>query len=607
MKSQELQPITSPGLEIPNPDETQKAESRTSVSAAGPAVFTVGLTVESNEFLAQKFPIIEAKRFDEIARSVKHGDLAVLVINCESDPAAAKNILSQCVAQGLSARTAVVLLGVGEVAESFNGFAAEDCVFYVFRGRPTPAILGSLVSAAAMSYGADNAASIDVPTAITQDTLDFCISMTPEGNGTHVAQLLTAAVKAQVTVERADCLTYDPAEDILLSLDATANEERKESPAAGLIGYAIRTRQRLQIERVASDSRYDAEMDNPDGLDQPFLIAEPIIAASGTVVAVLRCVRKRSSGPFSDAEALTIRFLASYAGAIIGASLLRARTQAAFLERSGATTNSGLYRQEALDHLAHDPHFDGALLDTSTPWLTRSYWLSLLLFFAVLGFVTIARMNEYAYAPAVVRARARSDVIAPRSGLTRSVEVSTGARVRRGDLLVRFQDAIDGTPLERLNEQIWSPTDGIVSDVRVRPGQHVSPGDIVVVIADDSAGYDLLVLMPDHYAPQLRAGMPLALKLLGYTNSRESLRIDQVGTEIVGGQEALRLAGKDSAASISASGPVVVVRVKLPSRAFIADNRAYEYRDGMTGEAEVNIRSYAIISAFIPGLKSLLD
>src|SRR5439155_1671184 len=153
-------------------------------------------------------------------------------------------------------------------------------------------------------------------------------------------------------------------------------------------------------------------------------------------------------------------------------------------------------------------------------------------------------------------------------------------------------------------EQLRAPDDGIVADLRVRAGQQLAPGDSVASNVDENAGYELIILLPGQYAPQVRPGMQGIFKVDGYPNSYEAITIDNVGSEIVGPREAARYAGSTDALTLA--GPLVVVRSRLESRHFSAGGGSYAYRDGMTARAEVDLRSEPMIVSLLPGLKEFL-
>jgi membrane fusion protein (multidrug efflux system) len=63
--------------------------------------------------------------------------------------------------------------------------------------------------------------------------------------------------------------------------------------------------------------------------------------------------------------------------------------------------------------------------------------------------------------------------------------------------------------------------------------------------------------------------------------------------------------GADVAEGLSLTGPVVLVRGRLPTAQFTVDNRVFHYHDGMLGIAEVRVRSEPIVYALVPGTRRL--
>jgi membrane fusion protein (multidrug efflux system) len=99
--------------------------------------------------------------------------------------------------------------------------------------------------------------------------------------------------------------------------------------------------------------------------------------------------------------------------------------------------------------------------------------------------------------------------------------------------------------------------------------------------------------------------MSLRFDLRGYRTRRIAAVIDEIGTEVIGPNEAARYLGPQADAAAIA-GPVVLVSAHLPEDTFLSDGKTYHYYDGMSGNAEVEIGSERVLFAVIPGLKGLL-
>lgn len=303
-----------------------------------------------------------------------------------------------------------------------------------------------------------------------------------------------------------------------------------------------------------------------------------------------------------------------------------------------------LFRTEAVEYHATALSRDGRVLRIYPRWTTWAYWLLLAGGVASIAIVVLVRLNQYASGPAVVRVDARTVLTAVRAGTVASMHVAPGSIVAAGDLLVRMDDTLERADqsanlreielqsravlldsaaesarqaLARLqatrklleaeleSRVIRAPHAGLLADVRVRPGQHLAPGEIVCSLTGSDAGFTMVALLPGHSRPQLKVGAPLRLELAGYRYFYQRLTIDSISDEVVGPVEARRYLGHDVSDALPLEGPVVVVRARLPGCAFTAEGQNYRFFDGMSGMAEVSVRSERIMHALVPGLREL--
>jgi membrane fusion protein (multidrug efflux system) len=79
-----------------------------------------------------------------------------------------------------------------------------------------------------------------------------------------------------------------------------------------------------------------------------------------------------------------------------------------------------------------------------------------------------------------------------------------------------------------------------------------------------------------------------------------------VGDQIIGPSEVRRYLGADSADAVDLSGPMVVVRARIPSPTFTIKGRTFNYFDGMLAQADARVRTERILVTLIPGLKGAL-
>jgi membrane fusion protein (multidrug efflux system) len=304
-----------------------------------------------------------------------------------------------------------------------------------------------------------------------------------------------------------------------------------------------------------------------------------------------------------------------------------------------------LFRPEALDHQrARGVHGEALTLDRSaTAW---GFGLLCAGMVAVLFFVGVGRINEYASGPAFVQLDGRTTLTASAAGLITKVSIKPGDRVAAGDELLRFHAAdelaeLDASTKEfesQLSKLLLRPDDaltrealvslrtrrelaeqrvaqrtlratgsGLVGDVRVREGQVVEPGLRMIDLQGTASLATVTALLPGRYRPLLHAGDRVRFHVDGFPNLAHELVISRVGEQIVGPSEAGRFVGRDLADAFSITGPVVLVQAALPSRQFALDGQTYDFANGMYGKAEAVVRNQPIAYAFLPGLQAWTD
>jgi membrane fusion protein (multidrug efflux system) len=79
-----------------------------------------------------------------------------------------------------------------------------------------------------------------------------------------------------------------------------------------------------------------------------------------------------------------------------------------------------------------------------------------------------------------------------------------------------------------------------------------------------------------------------------------------VGDQIVGPAEVRRFLGPEIGDAVQLSGPMVLVRARLPSSTFTSKGRTFNYFDGMLARADARVRTERILVALVPGLKGAL-
>ena len=307
--------------------------------------------------------------------------------------------------------------------------------------------------------------------------------------------------------------------------------------------------------------------------------------------------------------------------------------------------DSGLFRTQALQALEEAESASGELLHIAPRWTRWAYWVLGAAVAGSLSFAAFAFIGEYAGGPAVVRVEGRTDLTANASGIVEAVPVQPGQHVVPGQLLVRFNVSSESAELARLQMEfdgqllkllrdpgdqaarqsltslraqkelaaarvaqrsVRAPHAGVVSDVRIRRGQLLQAGDLIVSLIGSATRFHLVAFVPGQFRPLLHPGMPLRLRLSGFTRADVMTTIDSVGDEVVGPAEARRYLGPDVADVVTINGPVVLVKAELPGTAFTSDGKRFNFYDGMTGNAEARVRSQRVLTVLVPGLRWVL-
>jgi membrane fusion protein (multidrug efflux system) len=587
--------------------DPERHELKSRLSAIKPLIVVSGLDCQVSEQSLPGFRIREAKEVPDIFRYYEQDQVAVLVLGPRLSPSESRCILSRCVNEFPEILSINVVLNMGPTGELFQEFVDEDRVFYLAHASVSePQLHSVLVSAADRFLAQIEHKNNEMLASTPKSLLDLALRLSQQNTFENASSLLSEEVRDALAANRAQFVMYDRETETLWSVDPRTKEELRESAATGVMGYVTRTREGVRSQRVGTDPRYDASVDDPGGRPDAHLLAEPVFDLSGSMLGVITASRDAQRAPFTAEDSRTLQLIASYAAPtfILLDALRRQRSSVETAEVAIGRTD--IFRAEALEYHAGASAQEGDVLKGIPRWLSLSHLLVLLLAIGGVGYSVLARVHEISTGPAIIRARSKVSVTAMTGGLVRIVAVSVGDRVREGDLLVRLQSIPGDSLLSRIKEEVRATGDGVVSDIRVRAGQTVGSGDQIASIVDESAGNELIVFFPGSYAPQIHVGMTVALKIQGYPDSRELVPIDVVANEILGPHEAERYAGKESADAVAITGPVLITRSFIRRPVFEADGIGYHYHDGMLGEAKVSVRSDRMIINLVPGLKRII-
>lgn len=514
---------------------------------------------------------------------------------------------------------------------------AGERVFYVLDPHLAPEDVRTLVrSACARSPGAPGPESVAEATRL-QRVLEVSRQLAAQRELDGAAAVVLRALSTLVEADRGYCLFYDPesgslwAEDEAHPYDGVA--------AQGMAGFAARTAQAAYASRAGDDPRYCREVDDPAGDGGEHVAVQPVAGGAGAVHAVLVAVRSAEAADFGEQERADLALLAEHAAPLFDLLSRHIESKAAI----EAERSRSLFRQEAVDaYLSWEEH--GDVLRVSPRWLGWSFRLLLMVCVSAAVYICVGTVHEYSTGPAVVRMSGRAEVTAKVAGTIAEVLVVPGQRVRAGDLLVRLYSADAEAEYQRIEDEfegqlrnllrspgdsglrqnvaslralkeraaseleerlIRAPHGGTVSDVRIRSGQALSPGDVLLALIDDERDLDVIVLLPGGDRPMIAPGMPMRLEITGYQYAYQDLVVESVADQVIGPAEASRFLGPVIGDSIVLSGPVVLIRARLPSLTFQVDDREYRYHDGMQGIAEVRVRARTIIETLFPELRRL--
>ncbi len=520
----------------------------------------------------------------------------------------------------------------------FQDLIAEDRIFYLSQRPPALDELAALIGNAVRLYAArrDNLQRAEAdqppPPRHRVDVAEVLRQLALQPGLGERSEVLAEAARETVDAQRAYCLLYDPNDDTLWTRDRATGSERRDSAAVGIASFVLRSGLGLIVARSGRDARYDRELDDPEGDGSERLIAVPVRGTEGRILAVLVAVRSAREAEFGAAQLELLERLAAPA-----ATYLPPPRPEEVLGDDALFRREALERYQALDE-ANDP------LRISPSWTRWTYWSLLAALVAALLFSALGEVKEYASGIAVVWMGTRDDITAEAPGTVGAVEVTPGQRVRPGQVLVRLHEAQEAAELARLDQEfdlqlvnrLRDPSDtgaeqaliglrtqrqlaqarlgertlrartaGVASDVRVRPGEYLNAGELVMSVVRDQDQPTVVVLLPGEYRPQVRRGMPIRFEISGYRYAYQKLTVDSVSDEVVGPGEAKRYLGPEIGDSVQLTGPVVILKARLPRPTFTAEEHTYRFHNGMHGNAEVEVRREKILVTLIPGLKAL--
>jgi membrane fusion protein (multidrug efflux system) len=612
-----------------------------------PLVVLAGFGNEATEvraLLAEDCRLETVRSAREVPLTLWEQEAAVLCLGPLLSPIEARHLIANA-GDTSGVAPLVLLTAAGPDPAMFQDLIDADRIFYLSPGEPPPHDLAALVRAA-LDRRRDVPVEERAPAGLLQ-ALRAARQIAAQPDLARAGDLLQLEVEEWVEADRAYCLIYDSAGEILWSRTVgLATEERRESPAVGLVSFVARTGRPVRIEWAADDPRFERQADDPLGQRCKHLLALPVCGpdSAAPVLAVLCAVRDPGRMAFSAGDQESLTLLAATVAPSLAQLALATRLEAAGRQEDGPRT-AKVFREEALEHHATGAR-EGDWLRLSPRWTTATFWLLVALVAAFLLFALVSTIDEHSAGPAVVRLTGRTELTASQAGVVTAVEVRPRDRVTAGQILVRFQNAREAAELARIEGEwemqlverlrdlsanppaqalialraerdlararleervVRAPRAGIVGDVRCRPDQHVAAGDILLSLSGTDSRPTLMAMLPGEHRPLLRVGLPLNLELRGYDHAPQRLVIASIADEVIGPEEAKRLLGPEVATAVPLNGPLVRVEALFPGETFEARGERYELHDGMWGVAEVPVRSESLLTALVPGLRAVLE
>lgn len=559
-----------------------------------PLVVMMGLARETQERW-DGFRVVNASREEDVIGLLSREPIAVLVLGPLLRASDAHRVIRRIGVEFPTRRPRCIVTDVGAQTTLFQDGIDDDSVFYLSRGPLGGRELRALITAATRPARLDRDALGSRPDE-SGAMLDLLNRLSLQTSVTDVAALAAETTARLLEAGHAQCLLYDAATHTLLAGHDDGAGSPLDSAAAGLVGYVARTGHRVILQRPGDDPRYDPEADNPTGQAIQHFLAQPMRGQDGAVLGVITAVRVNEV-PFCAGDIGRLEEIAASVAPTL-ATLLLHRSLQTQLRTSATTADDNIYRREALEHYARGTHVEGRLLITQPAWLRVTPVVLMATCATALAVLIFIRIPDYASGSGVIRPRAEIAVSAPAAGRLDAVEATTGQHVEAGALLGRLIRLTDGG-----EEPLWAPASGVVSSLDIRAGQLVTTGDRVASIVDESAGYEFVAFLPASYESQLTTGMSMYFRVHDYADAPQVARITAVGPVLLSRADAIKIGGD----FLPISGPVVVVRSRLPLTLASSSGKHVRYRHGMTGEADVRLGSSPALTSLMPPLRQVLE
>ncbi len=350
-------------------------------------MLTLGLSQPLEDGELEPFRVVHAENAEQALRVLAENDVAALLFGPHvAIPQALEILVRRAAGLPLAAPATVIVLCDEPEPELLRSLVDTGQVFYLSHGEIPADHLRSLIVSGARDLALIARRSSDPLGADGESAdrmRDLCARLPMQTDLASAGRLLIETGREVLDARIVQCFLYDADAETLTPADASESEKWTYSAASGLAAFVARTGQRICLDRVGADSRYDSDIDAPPEMSKARFLAEPIMGPDGVPAGVLTAVRSSEQAAFSQQEVRSIELLAECSAPTFNQILLQSRVQALLTKRTAGTlANSETFRQEALDYHVRNWDQQGDVLKVLPAWLRRTFWVVLGLFSA---------------------------------------------------------------------------------------------------------------------------------------------------------------------------------------------------------------------------------
>ncbi len=410
------------------------------------------------DLLPREVQVALAEKRSEVWERLAAGEVTVLCLGRRLGAEAAQRLLDEVAAGLPEIPTVNVVLAAGSELDLFQGLISNDRVFYISQQPLAIEDWAAVLGGALDEYDRRTRLPL-VDEAerrrLREEVLDASQRSAAQLDLAAAVRVTAESVRELAQADRAYCLLYDAADDVLWAPEPGAKRERRESAAVGLVSVVARTGRPAAVERLVADGRYDRDADNPEGFDDERFLAVPVrVTSEPQVLAVLAATRGAAAPAFSSQEAAALILLAEQLVPVFLRWEVRRRSGLAVPTADASSPAERLFRPEALAASQSEQQGEGDPLRISPDWLRWVYPLVLAVVAAGLLYGLLGTVREYASGPAVVRMGGRTELRANAAGAITAIAVRPGDRVAAEQLLIRFYGAEEIAELDRINTEL---------------------------------------------------------------------------------------------------------------------------------------------------------